>query len=686
MSLEHFSATAKPPLAERHPQEFSLHGDTRIDPYFWLREEDNPRVIDYLQAENAYTDSYMQDTVPLQDSLFAELSGYLVETDQSVPRFKHGYWYYSRVAKGQNYRVYCRRQGEMEAPEQVLLDLNALAAEREYLKLGVFEISPDQRYLAYSLDENGAEAYRLRIKDLSSGQDLPDTLEDTYYGAAWAADSRTLFYSVIDEAHRPHKILRHLLGSPAASDALVWHEPDERFNADVRLSADERYLLISLESNTTSEQHYLPADRPETLPVMIQARHQQLEYDAEPWGDSLLIHTNDGATNFRLMRAPLATPQREHWQPLVDEHADAKLESVGVFADYATLTWRMDARLQVEALDLRSGERWPIAFPEDVASIWPAGEQDYAGNTLRVGYSSLVTPPSVYDYALPSRELSLKKQDRIAGYEPADYVSERLYASAADGEQVPITLVRRKDLDPNRPHPLYLYSYGSYGISTDPDFYASAIALLRRGFVYAIAHIRGGEEKGRRWYDAGKLLNKRNTFTDFIAAAEALIAAGYTSPRQLVIEGGSAGGLLMGAVTNLRPDLFHSVVADVPFVDVINTMLDPSLPLTVIEYEEWGNPNDPVYYDYMKSYSPYDNLAAKDYPHMLVIGGLNDPRVKYWEPAKLVARLRTLKTDANVLLLKMHMHAGHSGASGRYDSLKETAFKFAFFLKTLGLA
>ncbi|MEZ0375483.1 MAG: oligopeptidase B, partial [Candidatus Sericytochromatia bacterium] len=478
-------AQPQPPVAERIPKELTLHGDTRVDPYFWLREEDNPKVLDYLKAENTYTENYMADTAGLQDKLFKELSGYLVETDQTVPRKKRDYYYYSRAEKGKNYRIYCRRKGNMSAPEQVLLDLNALAEGKEYLNLGVFKISPDQRYLAYSLDDTGAEAYTLRVKDLETGQLLPEAMSDTYYSAEWAADSRTLFYNVIDAANRPFKLFRHQLGSDPKSDALIFHEPDERFNVDMYKTSSEQYLILKLESNTTAEARYIPADKPTNVPVMIQPRTHELEYSVEHEGSFFIIHTNDGATNFKLVRTPIVTPDRGHWQTIVPERPDAKLESMRVFDKYLTAVYRSDARMLVEAYHLLNGRHWQVRFPEEVASIWPADEQDFAGNTLRVSYSSLVTPWSVFDYRLESETLELKKQDQIQGYDPSDYVSERLYATAGDGTKVPITLIYRKGLQKDGKNPLYLYSYGSYGVSTDPDYYASVTALLKRGFVFA---------------------------------------------------------------------------------------------------------------------------------------------------------------------------------------------------------
>lgn len=678
-------AEQQAPIAERHSHEESIHGETRNDPYFWLREQHNPKVIDYLNAENAYTQTYLSDTHDLQDELYQEMVGYLIETDQSVPRKKGNYYYYSRTEKGKSYRIYCRKKGALDAPEEVLLDLNQMAEGKEYLNLGIFELSPDHRYLAYSLDENGSEAYTLYVRDLDSNQ-IVDQIEDTYYSAEWSADNKTLFYNVIDQANRPYKVFRHTLGQPQSEDVLVHHEADERFNVGIYKTSSEQFLILALESNTTNEQYYIPADQPDAKPVLIQKRIQNLEYSVQHQGQDFLIYTNDGATNFKLVRTPIQTPGKEHWTKLVDEREEAKIESFQVFEKFMTVVYRTDARMQVRAFNLLNGMSWDVHYPEEVSSIWASGEQDFKSNSLRVSYASLVTPWSVFDYHLEEQSLELKKQDQVNGYKPSDYVMEREYAQASDGTKIPITLVYRKGLKKDGLNPTYLYSYGSYGISTDPDFSSNVITLLNRGFVYAIAHIRGGQEMGRKWYEDGKLLNKKNTFTDFIACAEHLMQQGYTSPEHLAIEGGSAGGLLMGAVSNLRPDLFQAVIADVPFVDALNTMLDASLPLTVTEYEEWGNPNEKVYYDYIKSYAPYENVIAQNYPNMLVLGGLNDPRVKYWEPAKLVAKLRRIKTDQNILLLKTNMSAGHSGASGRYEALKEEAFKYAYILKTLGIS
>lgn len=675
-----------PPRAEIRPERLEKHGDVRIDNYYWLRHyPDDPQVLKYLQAENTYTESLMADTRPLQERLYRELLGRMVETDQSVPYRKGDYLYYSRIEPGQNYPVYCRRKGHMQAPEEVLLDLNEEAQGKSFLSLGIYEVSPDGKYLAYSLDTSGAEAFTLYLKDLQTGKVLPETIPNTYYAVEWAADSRTLFYNVIDASNRPYRIYRHTLGQSPAQDVLVLEEPDERFNLNVYKTASGRYLILQIESLTTSECHYLPAAQPAAKPVLIQARREGVEYHVQDSGPRFLIQTNDQALNFRVVQAPLQTPDHSHWRDWVPEVPDAKLERMKVFDQWIVLIYRSDARQEIRVQHLLNGQRWNVNMPERYFTVWPAEEQDHDANILRVSYNSMLTPDSVFDIHLNTRELELKKQKSVPGYEPARYVMERISATVPDGTQVPVSLIYRRGLKKTGQNPTLLYAYGAYGVSTDTDFDANRLALLERGFVFALAHIRGGEDLGRRWYLQGKLRNKRNSFTDFIASAEALIQAGWTSPQKLVIEGGSAGGLLMGAVTNLRPDLFQGVIADVPFVDALTTMLDPDLPLTVIEYDEWGNPNQKEDYDYIKSYSPYDNLSARDYPNLLVLAGLHDPRVKYWEPAKYVAKLRSLKTDQNLLLLKTHMNAGHAGASGRYDYLREVALKYAFFFKVLGL-
>lgn len=673
------------PVAEKIPHETVIHGETLNDPYFWLRDAKNPKVIGYLNAENDFTASYMASTENLQEDLYQELVTYLVEDDQSVPRFKDGYWYYTRTEKGKNYTIYCRREGSLDAPEQILLDLNVLAEGRDYLNVGVFEVSPDQKILAYSLDYDGSETYTVFFKDLDTGNIQEQTLTHTYYDFEWSADSQHVFYTTIDEAHRPYKLFRHALGTDQLSDVQVYHEPDERFNVGIYKTSSEDYLILNLHSNTTTENHYLSAHEPTAELTLVQERIPHHQYSVEHHGEDFIIHTNWEAPDFRVMRAPVITPDKDHWKELIPVKKDAKLESVQVFARHLALLYRTDARMQLMSYSLHDKNLKEVAFPDAVASVWPGSVMDFHTSVLRVSYASLVTPWSVFEVDLDTHALTLKKQNPITDYDPSDYTMKREYATAPDGTQVPLTLVYKNDFVQDGSRPAFLYSYGSYGISTDPDFDATVIALLKRGFVYAVAHIRGGQEMGRQWYDNGKLLNKKNTFTDFIACAEHLVNEKYTAPERLVIEGGSAGGLLMGAVTNLRPDLFCSVIADVPFVDCINTMLDASLPLTVTEYEEWGNPNEKPYYDYIKSYAPYENVSAQAYPNMLILGGLHDPRVGYWEPTKWAAKLRTATTSERPILLKTNMSAGHSGASGRYDALKEQAFKYAFMLKSMSL-
>lgn len=678
-----------PPVAAIQPVTHENHGDTRIDDYYWLRERDNPAVIKYLEAENAYTEAMLAHTENVQARLFEEMKSRIKETDESVPVAHGEYFYYYREEEGKQYRIYCRKHASLDAPEQVLLDLNAEAEGHDYLRLGNFAVSPDHALLAFALDKKGAETYTLRVKDLQTGELLPDTVENTYYGLEWGNDNRTLYYSTLDPAQRPHKLHRHRLGTDASTDEVIYHEEDERFFLQVRKAKSQRYIFCVLGSAVTSEVHAIDADDPSARPRLLQPRVQDMEYSvthhqSADGQERFFISTNWDAENFRVMTAPVDAPARENWQEFIPHRADVKIDRVEAFQDFLVVWERQGGLIYISIHHLPSGETHRIEQPEPVYTVFPGQNPEFDSHTLRYHYTSLVAPPTVYDYQMEKRERELKKQDEVKGYDPADYTSERVWANAPDGVQVPISLVYPAGLEKNGDNPCLLIGYGSYGLSYDPSFSSSRVSLLQRGFVVAIAHIRGGGEMGRHWKEEGKYLKKKNTFTDFIACAEKLIADGYTSPQRLVISGRSAGGLLMGAVTNMRPDLFAGVVAGVPFVDVINTMLDPSIPLTVIEWEEWGNPADPEYYKYMKSYSPYENVAAKKYPAILVTAGLNDPRVQYWEPAKWVAKLRTLKTDDNLLLLKTEMGAGHFSKSGRYDYLQETAFEYAFMLDTVG--
>jgi oligopeptidase B len=677
------AAPQLPPVARIEPRVDIVHGETRIDDYFWLRDRSNPEVLDYLNAENRYTRAVMQHTEDLQEVLFQEMRGRIKETDLSVPERVDDYFYYSRTETGVQYPIHCRRRGSPDGPEEILLDQNPLAADHPYFRLGASEVSPDHRLLAYSVDTSGAEEFTLYIKDLATGELLSERIERTSHSVAWANDSRTLFYTVLDQARRPCRLYRHVVGQDSAEDALVYFEPDAAFFLDVSRSRSRRYLLLDLSSHSTSEVRFVSADHPEEPFQLVQPRRAGVEYSVTHHGDRFFIVTNDEAANFRLMEAPAESPSREHWSPVLPYRAEVKTDSTDAFRQHLVIYEREAGLRQIRVLDLESGAAHLIPFPEPVYTVRAHANPEFDTTLLRFTYTSLVTPSSVVEYDLARQSWTVRKQTEVRGYDPSLYRSERRFATAPDGAQVPISLVYRVSLKLDGCRPLHLSGYGAYGLSYDPVFSSNSLSLLDRGFVVAVAHVRGGDEMGRAWYDGGRLLQKRSSFTDFIAAAEYLIAEGFTSSDRLVINGGSAGGLLMGAVTNLRPELFRVVLAEVPFVDVVNTMLDATLPLTVIEYDEWGNPNDPAAYSYIRSYSPYDNVEAKEYPHLLVTGGLNDPRVAYWEPAKWTAKLRAKKTDRNRLLLRTNMGAGHGGASGRYDFLREVAFKYAFMLDVL---
>ncbi|HUU85409.1 MAG TPA: S9 family peptidase [Phycisphaerae bacterium] len=676
----------EPPVATVRPHTTTLHGVTRTDDYYWLKDRTDPEVIRHLEAENAHTAAVMKHVEPLRKRLYKEFKSRLKETDLSVPARDDDYYYYTRTFEGKQYQVYCRKKGSLDAEEEVLLDANELAKGHEYFRIGGFENSPDHKLLAYSVDTNGSEMYTLRVKDLTTGRLLPDEIRDTYYGLEWGNDDRTLFYTTLDAAKRPYRVFRHRLGTDPSEDELVFDEPDERFYVRLSKSRSEKYILLSLDSKVTSEVHYLDADRPQSAFTVIQPRQHKMEYRVAHHGDRFFIVTNDDAVNFKLVEAPVRSPSKDHWTEVIPHRPAVKLDDVDAFADHLAVYERKDGLAQIAVRDLATGGQHYIEFPEPVYTATPGDNREFDSKVLRFNYTSLVTPASVFDYNMETHERELKKrQEVLGGYDPDRYQSERIYAIAPDGTRVPISLVYRKGITLDGTNPALLYGYGSYGMSMDPDFDSEVVSLWDRGFIYAIAHVRGGGEMGRPWYDSGKLLHKKNTFTDFIACAEHLIDAKYTAPDRLAIMGGSAGGLLMGAVVNMRPDLFQAVVAQVPFVDVVTTMLDPSIPLTVTEYEEWGNPNEQAYFEYILSYSPVDNVAARDYPHLLITAGLNDPRVGYWEPAKWAAKLRVAKTDHNRLLLKTEMGAGHGGKSGRYRQLEEDAFEYAFVLDAVGI-
>jgi oligopeptidase B len=678
-------APTEPPRARPVPHFAERHDDIRLDEFYWLRQRENPEVIAYLEAENDWTSAVLAHTSELQQELYEELVGRLQQTDLSVPEQVDEWLYYSRTETGRQYPIFCRRLDDPAAEEEVLLDLNALSAGLTYCRLGGRDVSPDHRYLAWSVDTCGAEQYELCVRDLTTGELLPDRIPNTARGVAWANDSRTFFYVTLDAARRPFAVHRHRLGDLPERDRTVYVERDEAFFAEVSRTRSRGFLLLELSSHTTSEVRVLPADHPDGEFRVLAPRSPGVEYSVTHHADRFFIATNEQAENFRVLEAPAADPRPERWRELIPPRPHVKVDALDAFQDYLVVHERETGLRQIRVVHLGSGEAHRVEFPEPVYTVHRSENPEFETTALRFVYTSLITPSTVVDYDMATRTWSERKRTPVHGYDPSRYRSERRLATAPDGTRVPVSLVYRAPLTLDGNRPALLLGYGAYGVCFEPSFSPHYLSLLDRGFVVAIAHVRGGEELGRPWYRDGKLFAKRNSFSDFIAAAEYLIGSGYTRPGLLAINGGSAGGLLMGAVTNLRPDLFKAVVAEVPFLDVVNTMLDPSLPLTVIEYDEWGNPNDPEAYAYMKSYSPYDNIEAKAYPHMLVTAGLNDPRVAYWEPAKWTARLRARKTDGNRLLLKTHMGAGHGGASGRYDALRELAFKYAFVLDTLSV-
>ncbi|MCC6342742.1 MAG: S9 family peptidase [Bryobacterales bacterium] len=668
----------------RLPKQITQHGQTRVDDYFWLRDGDPAAIRAYLDAENAYTETMLKPAEALRSRLYEEILGRVEQNDTSAPVPLRGYLYYSRTVDGKAYPLYCRRKGSMDALEEILLDLNELAKNEKYLRLGNFKVSPDQRMLAYSLDVSGEEIYVTRVKDLETGVLLPDRLENTYYGLEWTNDGRNLIYVALDEAKRPYQAWLHRLGQAAQSGRLLYEEPDERFHLTLHKSRSKRFLFLDLDSAGTSEVWYAEASGARLEPRLFAARRHNIEYDIAHQGDNFLVRTTEGGRNFRVLTTPISDPLPENWKEKIAHREDVLVESVDAFERHLVITERENGlrRLRIENLD---GDTHFVQMPETVYTLSPGENPEYETSTLRFHYTSLVTPMTAYDYHMDTRERKLVKQEPVrGGYNPSLYETVRVFAPSPDGVKVPVSMVYRKDLRRDDGNPTLLYGYGSYGISIDPAFSSSRLSLLDRGYIYAIAHIRGGEDLGKRWHDDGKLLKKWNTFDDFIAAAEFLIAAKYASPRKLAITGGSAGGMLMGVVINRKPELFRAVIAKVPFVDVLNTATDPSLPLTVIEYDEWGNSNQRDFWEYIRGYSPYDNVSRQAYPNMLVTAGLNDPRVSYWEPAKWVAKLRALKTDHNLLLLKTNMDAGHGGASGRYERIRETALDYAFLLTVIG--
>jgi oligopeptidase B len=685
LAVSTLAQTAKPPVAKKVPQTLTLHGDERVDEYGWIRDKKSAETIAYLEAENAYAAAVMKPTEELQKKLYDEMLGRIKQTDIQVPYRKGPYLYYTRTVEGKQYAIHARKKGTVDAEEEILLDVNQLAEGKKYMSVSSFEVSDDANLLAYSIDDNGYRQYKLFVKDLRTGK-VSNMLAERVGSVEWAKDNKTLFYTTENDAKRQNKAFRHVLGTP--DHTLINEEKDELFDVYVDRSRSGDWIFLLNESKTSSEVRLIPAALPQSQPVVMVPRKPDHKYYAEHRGNRFYIMTNDAGINYRIVTAPVDNYAQVNWKELVAYRKPVRIESLDLFRNHMVVRLREAGLSQLEIYDLRgdSPKVHRVSFPEPAYAVFPNANEEFDSGTYRYAYNSFVTPNSVYDYDLDSRKQTLlKRTEVLGGYDPAKYKVERFFVTATDGAKIPVAMVYRKDLDAKKKNPLMLYAYGSYGSSTQDGFNSNRFSLVDRGVIYAIAHIRGGGEMGKEWHEQGRMMAKKNTFTDFIDVADHLVKEGYTSKDKLAISGGSAGGLLMGAVVNMRPELFKAVLAYVPFVDVINTMLDPSLPLTTQEYMEWGNPNEKDAYLYMKSYDPYMNVQKKAYPAMLVRTSLNDSQVGYWEGAKWVARLRANKTDENVLLLRVNMGAGHGGSSGRYDKLKEDAHDYAWVLGQLGL-
>jgi oligopeptidase B len=681
-----------PPIAKRIPHDVTVHEDRRVDDYYWLRERQNADVVAYLDAENGYADGVLATTEPFQDELYREMVARIKETDSSVPVRRDDFLYYTRTEKDRQYEILCRRRDRVDAPEEILLDENAMAEGHDYFVIGGHAISPNHRLLAYTVDTSGAEVYDLYVLDLVTRTIVDGPISGAAADVEWANDSQTLFYLTLDAQMRPHAALRHEVGAPSADDREMFREPDAAFYVGIEVSRSRDYLFITSESHTSTEVRIVGLVRAARdggdavigEPSLVQPRRPEIEYHLAHTGTSFFILTNDEAVNFRVLEAPIddLSDRRE----VIPHRATVKVENVEAFERHLVVVERENGLKRIRVIDLLTRTSRYVAFDDPVYTLWLEHNPEHHSTMLRFSYASLATPRTVFDYDMEAEtRVRLKQYEVLEGFDPERYVTERIHAAVNDGTRIPISLVYRKDTRLGPGTPLVLYGYGAYGVSVEPHFVSNRISLLDRGVVFAIAHIRGGGDLGRTWYEYGKRLYKRNTFTDFVACAEHLIAREYTGAGNIVCYGGSAGGLLIGAVLNMRPDLWGAAVAVVPFVDVLSTMLDASLPLTVIEYDEWGNPSERKYYEYIRSYSPYDNIARQRYPSMLVLGGFNDRRVQYWEPAKWVAKLRTHKTDSNPLLLRTRMGEGHKGASGRYDYLRDVALEYAFILSNATL-
>jgi oligopeptidase B len=673
------------PVAKIIPKTLKKHGDIRIDNYYWLNDRENPNVINYLKEENAYYDKMTAHTKDFQKELFDEMKSRIKENDNSVPYFYNGYFYITRMEKDKDYPIYTRKKGNLNAKEEILFDCNELAKGKSYFDLGEIAISPDNKFAVFSTDVVGRRIYTIQIKNLETGKILIDKIQNVTGNVVWANDNKTIFYGTQDKKTlRYDKIFKHLLNTNSKSDVLVYFEKDDTFNVYINKSKSKKYLIIESESTLTTEYQTLLADNPEGNFSVFQARKRGLEYSIEHYKDNFYILTNkDKATNFKLMKTPETATSKENWTEIIPHKKDVLLEDFEIFKNYLVVTERNNGLTKIKIIPWNSKEAYYLPFEIETYTAYTTTNLDYDTDILRYNYQSMATPASIIDFNMKTKTKEVKKEQEILGgqFDKNNYIEKRLWATAKDGTKVPISIVYKKGITKNGKNPTLLYAYGSYGSSMDPYFSSTRLSLLDRGFIYAIAHIRGGQELGRQWYENGKLMTKKNTFTDFIDCSNFLIKQKYTSSSHLYAEGGSAGGLLMGVVVNIAPELYNGVIAQVPFVDVVTTMLDDSIPLTTGEYDEWGNPNEKKAYDYMKSYSPYDNVKAQNYPNMLVTTGLHDSQVQYWEPAKWVAKLRTLKTDKNILFLNTNMDAGHGGASGRYEALKELAKEFAFLFQ-----
>ena len=683
---------ATAPVAEEIAHERIIHGDTVADPYYWMidyfkKGPDSSKVVAYLEAENKYTEAMMKDTESFQDILFKEMKGRIKETDESVPYLRNGYYYYQRTEEGKQYFKLCRKKGSLDAKEEVLLDVDKMAEGFAYYAIGGATVSPDNKLLAFSVDTVSRREYVIQFKNLETGELLADKIVRTSGGAVWASDNKTIFYTSKNPVTLlSEKIKRHALGTDAASDAVVYEEKDNTNYIGVSKSKNDQYIFIYSGGTLSSETRYIKANEPNAEFKVFQARMKDVLYDVTPLADKFLIVTNDNAQNFKVMETPLDKTAKENWKEYIPHRQDVLVQGIDEFADYVAISERKNGLTQLAIRNLKDNSQHYLDFGEAAYTVYPSTNAEYNTDVLRYGYTSMVTPSSTFDYNMKSKEKTLMKQQEVlGGYDMKNYVTERVMAKSTDGTEVPISIVYKKGTKKDGTAPLLLYAYGSYGNSMDPSFSSSRLSLLDRGFIYALAHIRGGEEMGRQWYEDGKMMKKKNTFTDFIDCGKYLIDQKFTAKEHLYAQGGSAGGLLMGAVINMSPEIWNGVIAQVPFVDVVNTMLDESIPLTTNEYDEWGNPNNKDAYDYMKSYSPYENIEAKEYPNLLVTTGLHDSQVQYFEPAKWVAKLRATKKGNNVVLLKTYMDYGHGGASGRFDYLKDVALSYAFLFKLEGI-